>query len=235
MLKLLLLSWVRIVLVSVVLMSGILALWREAAHLYWPEKLDQGDLFWACVRISLIISVGLLLWSLLIQIRHLQRQMDTSKPRFSGDITGAFITTPKYWDSNGNDHYKLCDSIILLQALAWNTVQMPPMSIGKCELHLTIDGEIYVGKREPYKIVLRGVSPTEKSSCSFDGASDPFSDLMYMSKSEGSIIFIVEGLKCGEPDAKADITLILTDLSGVEHRINKMDCDLQLGRLQVMR
>lgn len=44
----------------VAIMSGILALVREALQIYRPEKIRPRSLFWNCVVIALIISAGIL-------------------------------------------------------------------------------------------------------------------------------------------------------------------------------
>lgn len=108
---------------------------------------------------------------------------------------------------------------------------MPPTSVDKCELRLAVDGKQYAGKRAPYNIALHGL---DERNYLFDGSLEPFTALLYLRKLPGNVVFFVEGLKC-EVGLKADLTLTLTDLSGVSHPIKEANCDLQSGRINVMR
>jgi hypothetical protein len=88
---------VVIIFTVVALMSGILSIVREVITLYAPGRFEQRSLFWACVRIALVISAFLAMYGLYQRGEDLRQQLteaqDRSKPKLSWRFDQWFVTT----------------------------------------------------------------------------------------------------------------------------------------------
>jgi hypothetical protein len=80
------LSWFKVFLLMVALMSGILSIIREWALIHGSNKVDEKRLFWGCVRIAFVIS-SIALWGLEHStVVDLNKRLDAlTKPQFSTD------------------------------------------------------------------------------------------------------------------------------------------------------
>lgn len=68
------------------LMSGILSLFREFLLIYFPTQLNQRSLFWNCVRISFVVSMGIIWWQQRQAIAKLQSDLEVEKAKNSPDF-----------------------------------------------------------------------------------------------------------------------------------------------------
>src|SRR6266568_3366175 len=76
-------SPLQIILLMVGLMSGVLSIVREALGIWRGESISQRSLFWHCVVIAFLLSMGILVWQKSSQIDGLEKQLDElSKPQF---------------------------------------------------------------------------------------------------------------------------------------------------------
>jgi len=78
------LSWFKVVLLVVALMSGILSVIREWALIHASDKVNEKRLFWGCVRIAFVIS-AITLWAVEhSSVIELNKRLDAlTKPQFS--------------------------------------------------------------------------------------------------------------------------------------------------------
>jgi len=94
-------SPLQIVLLMVGLMSGILSVFREAMRIYRGEAIPQRSLFWHCILLAFILSMGILLWQKSNQITELQGQLDSlNKPQLS--LTIDELGTGEMVEGNGS-------------------------------------------------------------------------------------------------------------------------------------
>jgi hypothetical protein len=81
------LSWFRVVLLMVALMSGILSIIREWVLIYHPDKVDKRRIFWGCVKIAFVLS-ALMAWFIehhaVVEANH--RLAELTMPQLSAEI-----------------------------------------------------------------------------------------------------------------------------------------------------
>jgi len=83
----------RVVLLVVMLMSGILSLFREFLLIYFPTQVNQQSLLWNCVRIAFVVSMGIIWWQQRQAIAKLQSDLEIAKAKNSPDFELSTATT----------------------------------------------------------------------------------------------------------------------------------------------
>lgn len=161
-----------------------------------------------------------------------QERARNARPDIDGEILEAFIAVPKFWNESGNEIFHLDDSVVALNVITWNKVQMPPISPKNVQLELSVDGATYSGLPEPDLPVANPFliqSPSLRLALRFHPRFN-FREIEYLKKDWNYPLFYVKGLKC-RTDLCANIKLVLVDLSGAVHTVKASKVHLDSSRL----
>ncbi|MEE9910118.1 MAG: hypothetical protein K4571_00200 [Deltaproteobacteria bacterium] len=120
-------------------MSGILAIFREALLIFYPNNTQQQSVFWSCVLIAFIISAAILLFQQRKVINTITKELDEEKENKRPKLTAEFNVFAVAPAGKLNE-----DSIVSLTATITNVGA--PSIISHVELILKKEGREIKGE-----------------------------------------------------------------------------------------